>query len=87
MIVSHPLRNTALILPVLVLLSGEAFAQDAPAEFPGAPWLSLTLGPTDHLVQIRNGVATPGFHTEDTCTPEGRPTWLQSAGATFGEQF
>ncbi len=39
------------------------------------------------VVQILNGVATPGFRTADMCAPEGRPTRLQSAGATFVEQF
>jgi hypothetical protein len=36
----------------------------------------------DHdLVQIRKGILTPGFRTVDMCTPEGRPTRLQSIGA------
>ena len=42
----------------------------------------------DHdIVQIKDGVATPGFRTPNMCTDDGRPTQLQSAGATFVEQF
>ncbi len=42
----------------------------------------------DHdIVKIQDGVATPGFRTADMCSPEGRPKQLQSAGASFVEQF
>jgi hypothetical protein len=39
------------------------------------------------IVQIKDGVAIPGFRTENMCTPEGRPTRLQTVGARFLEQF
>jgi hypothetical protein len=39
------------------------------------------------IVRIRDGVATPGFRTENMCSPAGRPTQLQSSGARFVEQF
>jgi hypothetical protein len=39
------------------------------------------------IVKIKDGIATPGFRTENMCTPAGRPKKLQSVGATFLEQF
>jgi hypothetical protein len=39
------------------------------------------------IVKIKDGVATPGFHTTNMCTPAGRPTKLQTVGAQFAEQF
>jgi hypothetical protein len=39
------------------------------------------------IVRIKDGIATPGFRTNNMCTKKGRPTQLQSAGAKFIEQF
>ena len=39
------------------------------------------------IVQMKDGVATPGFRTANMCTPEGRPVQLQTEGARFSEQF
>ena len=39
------------------------------------------------IVKIKDGVAIPGFRTENMCTPDGRPTKLQTVGAKFVEQF
>jgi hypothetical protein len=39
------------------------------------------------IVKIKDGVAIPGFRNADMCTLQGRPTKLQSLGATFVEQF
>lgn len=39
------------------------------------------------IARIKDGVATPGFRTEDMCTLAGRPTKLQDSGARFIEQF
>jgi hypothetical protein len=42
----------------------------------------------DHdIVHMKDGVATPGFRTVNMCTPQGRPTKLQSVGARFVQQF
>ncbi len=39
------------------------------------------------IVQMKEGVAIPGFRTDNMCMPAGRPTTLQSVGAVFSEQF
>jgi hypothetical protein len=39
------------------------------------------------IVKIKDGIATPGFRIANMCTPAGRPSKLQTAGAQFSEQF
>ncbi len=39
------------------------------------------------IVRMKDGFATPGFRTANMCTPDGRPTRLQTEGARFLEQF
>jgi hypothetical protein len=46
-----------------------------------------TCGLDYDIVRMKDGVATPGFRTANMCTPAGRPTKLQSVGASFLEQF
>jgi hypothetical protein len=39
------------------------------------------------IMKIKDGFATPGFRTGDTCKPEGRPTSLQSTGVKLIQSF